>query len=330
VPTTRTEPTNPRSVIRGYTARIAERHSLPSAPKNLEKTRVVEHELYPVIDAGVDWLTVTCTDSVRRSKLEAMAVEELHRQSQTGLKVKPWRMLQFEGLSCGEVGYATTRDMSIFRLSSSAAWRDWWRFYELSTNCSRIDLQVTVAEVPNPEELIRTHRREALDHFAGWKRPPEVAIRDSNRRPPTLYVNQRVSAQMGRVYDKGSESKLDHYKACVRYEVEYKDAAAGLISSAIFRKPGRQDDAIARVAGFFRVRGISPRYSVESPSPLTCPRKRSDDRKRLEWLATQVRPAIESLFEKGRGADVVEALNLRGLPGLDQLVHLAHKPKKET
>lgn len=266
--------------------------------------------VYPVRELGVDWLTITCSSPVQRSQLRELAAVVMDHERDQGNDVKPWRILGFEGLACGGVGFGDMDHQSLFRLSGPAAAAHWKAGYELSTNCSRIDLQVTISNVTDPAELILTHHKEALVHVEGWLRPPTVDLRLSNVTGPTLYLNKRCSDKFMRVYDKGSESKLAYYKGCVRYEVQFGGRLSGIVARRLARAERYEQEAHACVYTSIENKGLAPRFPTRSTTPIVVSRRRSDDSRRLAWLSRAVRPSVHTLLKTVPMHDILRALGL--------------------
>jgi hypothetical protein len=265
---------------------------------------------FPLKESGVDWLTVTCSEPDRMDEFEQIACALLHVENSNGTEASPWRFAGFEGLRAGGIGFGRQQGMALMRLSGPTAWSYWRRPFELATNCSRIDLQITVADVPDCSALIYTHLIEAMDSAEQKKRAGNVELRMSNNSSPTLYLNKRISDRFGRCYDKGTQSKLDHYKGCVRYELQLNNETANIGGIELARARSPHDVAAGLVAGFFLKAGVQPRARLDSPSPLRTPRSRSNDDRRLSWLDRQCRPAVQDLIARGRAEDVIRVLGL--------------------
>lgn len=249
--------------------------------------------------------------------MQSLASRLLDEERQQGNDIAPWNCLGFEGLHAGGVGFGDVDEMSLMRLSGPTAYQFWREAYELATNVSRLDVQVTVRQKVAPHETVLKHHAEALDHVAKLKRKPAVDLRLSNVRPPTLYLNQRTSTRFGRCYDKGGESKLDHYQNCVRYETQF-NGKAGLFASHHVASQERVPEACAAiVTGFFSERGLVLEWGSGERSQLTNPRRRSDASRRLSWLRRQVAPCVQELFRRNMHHEVFEALGV----SLDDLQH---------
>lgn len=266
--------------------------------------------VYPIKDAGVDWLTVTCREGETKSRFDELGYSLLHVESELGGKIVPWNFERFEGLNAGQIAMGQREDLSMIRMSSACAWSNWRRAFELATNCSRIDLQVTFREVPEVDALILESHKAALDHANARKRPTEVDLRLSNRRGPTLYLGVRQSTRFGRLYNKFRESKLTHYEGCVRAEMQVNGKGANFCGRALLQSSRSPDAVIPYVSSFFLSRGIRPCWPYKEEYMFHIPRSRSNAGKRLTWLRTQVAPAVQQLISDGHFDATIEALGL--------------------
>lgn len=300
----------PRIVIRGYTVTQRGAADLQKAAADLNLQLDATATVYPVLEAGVDWLTVTCESGDTQELFDDAGYRLLQWETSTGAKCKPWHMAGFEGLHCGGVAFGKRESVSIMRLSSTLAWSNWRRIHALATNCSRIDLQVTIRSVPDAHSLIIACHEEALAHVAHYKRPPQIDLRLSNRSSPTVYLNKRSGDRFGRIYDKADESGLDYYKGAVRFEVQFNNDAAWTMSLTLASKDRDPVGVLPYVTRFFHDRGVFPRWSAAAGLQLSCPRKRSNHDRHLEWISRQVRPAVRDLIASGRVVDVINALGL--------------------
>jgi DNA relaxase NicK len=130
----------------------------------------------------------------------------------------------------------------------------------------------------------------------------------------TLYLGRRVSDVFMRVYDKHRESKLDHYKGCWRFEVQYNNRAAWTTMQALAEHNFDDEWLRDRVLSEFMKRGISgaglKRGTCAVPFRRD-PRPASSSSSRLAWLKSQVRPTVDQLVQAGYREEVLVALGLR-------------------
>ena len=282
---------------------------MPKEPANFSTAHIWRGP-YPIKDAGVDWLTVSCRQSDTQSLFDEIGYTLLHVEAEAGAKVKPWKFENFEGLNAGMCAVGKRDDMSLIRLSSACAWSNWRRVFELATNCSRIDFQVTVRDVPDVDQLILSAHKSALDRVSAMKRPYEVDLRLSNRRGPTLYLGVRQSQRFGRFYNKFRESKLAYYERCARAELQVNGKAAIFAGKVLLQSGRDPHDVIPYISHFFSRRGVIPCWPDCAAHQIYVPRRRGNASSRLRWLRDQVRPALQSLADEGHMEEALEALGL--------------------
>jgi hypothetical protein len=272
----------------------------------------VRSENVPYVkEAAVDWITVTCKDPDRRDRFRDRGIALLHTQNSLGEKITPWRFSGFEGLKTTGIAVGQLPEMDCIRMSGPVA-ADYWRgVYQLATNCSRLDVQITVKVNQNVRQLIVDHYKQAVAHYSSWTNPPTLDIRMSNRTGTTAYFNTRGSPQFGRAYDKGIESKLDHYASCIRYEVQYNGNTAIFAAGRLLSCSSDPSIAASLVSGYFLERGLILPCPFKDPTLLSRPRQRSNSARRLRWLESQVKPCIQELLALGMWSEVESALDLK-------------------
>jgi hypothetical protein len=114
------------------------------------------------------------------------------------------------------------------------------------------------------------------------------------------------------------ESKQEEYRDAWRWEIEYKGDAASDVAGALQEYGNPSQTALAYVWHQYERWGIPPVWGLKAtiPAPSRIPNK-SDDERRLAWLAVQVAPVVRKLLDRGRRADVLEALGLTEMLGED-------------
>lgn len=259
---------------------------------------------------GCDYITCLAKKAAGWHPLKMHSYELLRTEEQKGNKLSGFGMSGFSGFKCGGVQVGQRDDEFLCRLSSDAAALNWTTVYEVSDNVSRIDLQATVRVIDGPTKRIERERKLAEANAASVNTKRVVRWVQDNQGGFTCYLGVRGSNCFGRVYDKFAQSSLDHYRECVRYEVQYHDKLARFVARTVFTC----DSPIPRVASyisqFFSGRGVNISLPYEDGARYSCSRPRSDNDKTLEWLASSVRPSVIRLIDAGRGEEVMRALGL--------------------
>lgn len=286
-----------------------------------------EAKVATLIDAGVDWLTVSYADRVTGLAMVNKLRPLLRQQVKLGNTLRPWASCGYTGWAAGSIQTGERDDGLLIRLGSDVARFNWKGFYNESSNCSRIDVQVTVSESCPPGTTLAQEFRTLGRVWANKGNAPTVSYFHGTDGSATLYVCKRSSEMFGRIYDKGAESKIAHYRNALRWEVECKGDKARSIARAMVRADNDQAEAHAQCLQFFRNRGASCRsllalglvYKMIPNQRLTAESAArtayaSDRAKSLRWLTASVRPTIERLSKSGSRRDLLIALGLADGP----------------
>lgn len=265
-----------------------------------------------VVEAGVDWLTVTASDADGRLGLGVSARRQARTITQSGNEVLPWSFSGYQGFRTRGLQWGERYDSTIVRASSDVARWHWWEFLQLSERVTRCDWQVTHRSDVDPYVRVLDHHREARKFWKKRRDGPTVTLIADNRRGATLYLGKRQSRIMLRCYNKAAESKSTEYAGCVRYEVEMKERVAQSMMAAIASGIDFLPAVIATVREMFVVRGVTPAWNPESlPLAKQWSTGPTDvERKRMR-LRAQVRPSVEFLVEHVGMAAVAEDLGLQ-------------------
>jgi hypothetical protein len=225
-------------------------------------------------------------------------------------EAKPWGMHGFAGWSCGSVQVGTRKEEVCVRLSSDSAFKSWREVVHVSQNVSRIDLQATVTVVQDVTGLIDGYKRNARRDSEKGHNKKRVRWVQEHHGGYTLYLGNRGSNVFGRIYDKHAESKLDHYKNCIRYECQFQNKLAKFIAHDLYKTPSPIPREISYLSQFFEGRGVRLGLQYNDRARYSCSRPRSDVEKHLEWLTQAVRPCVGRLIADGHGESVFRALGL--------------------
>jgi DNA relaxase NicK len=279
------------------------------------------------VSFGIDWLTCTMNTPSTCIRAAKKAATLVRSEVSKGNVKKPWGMSGFSGWKAGEVQFGKRDDEVLVRLSGYLAHTNWRSFYALANNTSRLDVECTTRTAQTAEHRIRRHLREARKYAAKRKKKPFVGRYSGNDDSETIYLNRRVGMQMGRIYDKGRESRKLELQDCVRYEVEFKQDMARVVAAELFASESESVLVCGRVASFFRDRGIALPSPWVGGNHSGCHRSRSDSDRRLEWLQRSVSPSLALLVRAGKLNEVLVALDLQDLvtPNENLRVHSSRR-----
>jgi DNA relaxase NicK len=281
-----------------------------------------------IVDAGVDWITATCSDQIHGQNLLTRAAVWMMAEKHSGSEQVPWARYGYQGFQCGAVELGSRDDGVVVRLSGPTAWKHWDTVAQTATHISRLDLQMTVRTSRNGSRQISAHYKAAMRAKAQKKIARAVSLFRSDDGSATLYLGKRTSDMFCRIYEKGKESKLDHYKDAIRYEVELKNEQAHQNAKRMLAHGDQRSFAIAFCAGYLAEARCCPSGLGEVPlSSIRAPTLRGDAQTCLEWLRRQVGPSIASMIECGRLNEVAHAL---GYPVVDGVIHVGPRRSNET
>jgi hypothetical protein len=270
-----------------------------------------------VIEAQVDWLTVSAHSEERSRKLSDFADDLLTGEVAAGNHKTGWRSMGYEGFHSGHIDWGRRDDrQAILRVSGGPADALLVPALALADNCSRLDLCVTWRAAP-PDPHIganayslaflfhQTHSRSARPEFQG----------DADGGY-TCKVGNRRSPFHGRLYNKEAEraSRLDadlakHYQACWRYEVEAHDARALALATMVAERVERPAAIQQYLYDWWNTHGVPTAFPESGADALELGfHRRSDDETRLRHLERNVRPTIKRLRAHGREDDLRERL----------------------
>lgn len=289
-------------------------------PRRISKPEDVTHSL------ACDYISVTGIDSSSLGSLHHRATQIFRVEADRGNRVRPWGMSGFRGWRCGSVEIGTLDHKVLVRVAGALANDSWTTLFEVSQNCSRLDLQTTVIVKDGVQKRIERCRRIAERFSSAHNDTLRVRWVREHAGGYTLYLGSRKSNCFGRVYDKWEKEKLDHYRDCVRFEVQYQDDLANHVARTLYGNTPRWPSIASHVRAFFRNRGLDLELYYDERLTSRSPRGRSDAEKTLAWLAAGVKPSVERLIALGYESEVFAALGLlvqlesgEGAPSVDHL-----------
>lgn len=263
------------------------------------------------IGASIDWLTVTNTNPQQFDGLLALGKLCLRHSIALGNAASDWRWKQYKGYHAEGVSFGERDDSVILQLSGCMA-EEWaTTAYNYATNCSRIDLAVTVQYAEQRKGIADGVYSQGNEWQDKRGQGPGFTLVTNSAGGSTCYVGARISDIYGRVYDKWAETRRAEYARCWRWEMECKGEVAKRCADSLIAHPARAGAIASTVHRYFARRGAEPDWSVDTDSiKVVHIRPTSDERTRLRWLREQVRPAVAWLCERGKKQEVVDALGL--------------------
>lgn len=210
-----------------------------------------------VISTGCDWITGVATEAQSSTSLSLWVGPVLDYEQRRGNVIKAWGMAGFSGWSVGEVQVGQRGPEMMVRLSSEQAMRNWRKVYEVCDNITRLDWQITFKPKRPVRQFIHSKYRQALHHSKKLVRGPSVTLVTGSDGGDTLYLGKRQSDVMGRLYNKGVESKDLTLEGYARAELELKGKLAKIVARSLDRSKSPFKPGFDKVASFFSARGAS-------------------------------------------------------------------------
>lgn len=277
------------------------------------------------VSAGVDWLTMTCSSTEARDRLEGLIATIVVEEEELGYKASTWQFKGYRGHNWKSLSYGKRPTDDIVVCKGQLADRLFWSLSAYARQVSRVDLQVTAyLKKPEPDLALTCYTYLSEIGKEGAVNVPNcrLVLGDPKTRGDTLYIGSRKSSQFGRMYDKGAQEKSDQPGLKWRYEVEYKKPMAYRVAKALREARHRSDDIIATVHEWWDNRYCVPIFDKRGSKIVTeaIARVHSDE-VTLAWLRSQVAPSVRRLMSNGKGREVFVALQLPMFGPFDLTTH---------
>lgn len=290
-----------------------------------------------IVDSGIDYITAVYKGPRTDNDLASFGRFIVGEQRKQGEKEGNFHFSGYRGLSCGSASFGVRWDSQIVRLSSSCAKEHWNQAYNLATNVTRLDLQITVLPPEGPQARLAKHHRELLRARRGRGRARKFKFWYGPNGPESAIFNSRKSDVFNRCYDKGLESGYEEFAGTLRYESELKRSVAkscaleldqtgderlviaqkvGLFlakSAYVFAKYFSQDSPLERNAGDLQVwqTSFSLVNSQQKIAELSSQYKgQIRNRRFATFLTTSVKPGVHRLLDHVGSDAVLESLGL--------------------
>jgi len=259
---------------------------------------------------GVDWLTVTAPADDEGLPF-ARECEHLRDEERVaGGDVQPATLRDYVGHRGRGFFVGTRRDDRICILSGGLTPARFLTIAQTATNCSRLDLQVSVWTNGEQPEFAREQyqRLKALPPSRG--RPRSLTLIQSHPQGETLNVGKRVSDNYGRVYDWSSAHKAGEPRTVWRFEVEYKRHEARRQLAQLVASPNHRERINHQVHSWFSKRQLIPPWPADDThhsdgTPLLEP-----ERDTLAWLRSSVSKTVRNMIDRHGIEAVLLALGL--------------------
>lgn len=263
-----------------------------------------------VRSSSCDWCSTTGSTPEAQEALWDLGRGVLDRSEAEGEQATRWHAHGYSGWSSSGVAFGRRPDGVHLRLSSLKASQNWERAVAAAENCTRFDTALDLQFKTPVSGLARDSYIKSARHRGSNGRPASRRLIVSGDGGSTFYTGSRASERMGRLYDKGVESRTLPPGRWWRWEVEFKGAAALAAARAATSSadPCALFDRVT--ATFFRQRGAIAPPAAESSQIHNLWSEPTTDERLLNWLAVGVRPTVARLIERLGSQRVTFSLGL--------------------
>ena len=267
-----------------------------------------------LLDASIDWFTVTVTDGLRLRFCEAKAERAMKELEATGSPRTFTNRLGFVGDRVDGLFYGRRGDTLMVIGSGTVAASQAAFFLGLATTVTRLDLAVTLQDLDIDRDWTAVALRQAS--FDGRVDSGLLKTHRIEGTPDgrTLYVGSRSSDRYIRIYDKSAESKGEWPPRSWRWEIEYKRPRAGIVAARLLTAGATPSSVLDVVASALQdVRIILPYGDPPSGWTSKRPPTLTTDETRLRYTSRVVAPFISNLVTAVGEERVVKALEKANL-----------------
>lgn len=271
--------------------------------------------------AGVDYYRATYR-SKRDEGLESRIIREMERiggeRIQGLYRWEPWKWMGYDGFRLGTMSYGYGGSGAYLYQASGVAANEVFDVHLPFTKVPRLDVQVTIWYEKRREDIAQACASASNAARYGRRgRPWGVRYISGFGNGDTTYVGTRgKKTKFLRIYDKEREAVGEEsYLGAWRFECESTDDYAREAAHTLYDLGCSAQAVAAVVQGLFRERGISLDNACrqEPIAAARLPKDEGSTERRLRWLGTQVRQAIDKLIADGVDLSLIsDALGLSG------------------
>jgi hypothetical protein len=248
--------------------------------------------------SSCDWASVTSRSKESERALWDLGVRLVDAGELEGEQPTRWHAHGYSGWRSRGLAFGKRGDGVHLRLSSQQAAEHWHHAVVAAENCTRFDTALDLYFDTPVAHLARDSYRKSRKHRPSNGRPPARRLIVSGDGGSTFYTGSRSSERMGRLYDKGVESKQYPAGRWWRWEVEFKQESANAAARAALAadSPNSLFDSVT--CRFFRERSCIAPAETTKQEIHNLQREASSDDRLLAWLARGVRPTVARLIER--------------------------------
>jgi hypothetical protein len=259
--------------------------------------------------------------SQKREHLRDSAYRIATSETEERNTTKPFRLKGYSGWRTGRVRYGEREGAALIQLSGQLAEDHLATLQPLADSVTRIDLAVTVSDPRAYSDRPYLHYKQYQGFLAGRPNAALGLFRSDTHGGSSFQIGDRESDRVLRVYNKAAEQiashdeeGAEHYKDCVRYELELKGEVSEQVATALAQERARSESIQATVYTYCTDHGLQPPFDRSGGQALkTGFRRRSDYDSRIRWYSRSVAPSIAVALQQGEACEVLDALGLAHL-----------------
>lgn len=240
-------------------------------------------------------------------------MDQLHKRNAGDGQVSPAFRLGYSGLSTAGLFVGRRSSDILVQLSGPSCAPLATQAIKLSSNVSRLDLQVTVwTEGEQPHLAAWTYKQlRARDQGVG--RPTRLTLISGHPDGETLNIGKRSSDAYLRLYDKTAEASLGVPRLLWRYEVEWKRKRARQVAMRLAEQECRPQSVCTLVHVAYTKKGVEPSFSTSGNRNAFEEPQANPTRDVLTWYRKCLSITIKTSIAKYGEPAVLDALGLSRL-----------------
>lgn len=286
-------------------------------PNAMHSRPETAYGLIEEVRAGIDWVSCSLVADARgRTGWQNECIHVLSEIADDGHQVTTFGLMGYRGIKVGGSFAGQREDGSYLQLAGHYAQKFFRRIARPDLHISRMDIAVTVKFRTMPSQLGEHAYSAASDAdrnvLSGRHR--RIWYMSGTDGGYTLYIGSPTSEERGRLYNKEIQSEIPEYARCWRYETVYRNDRA----MAVFEELLAVDELYAPtlcgilVGTWYTSRGVLCGWISDGTAAIRPINKEAptDAAKKLNWLQTQVKPALRWLIEHGYEEAAKDALGI--------------------
>lgn len=268
------------------------------------------YSVFPILNCGPDWLTVTSKRRGVSNDLQDWAYAHLEKQNATDGQVSVAKRLGYVGHSTLGLFAGCNNTHVMVQLSGPRCAPLAPQAIRFSSNVSRLDLQVTVWTEGEQPHLGAWTYKAMVSAQPVCGRPRRLGLIVGHPDGETMTVGRRVSDSYGRLYDKTAEANLGAPRLLWRYEVEWKRKEARRVAMLLEEGQFRPTHACKLVHAWYTKRGVQPSFSPPDADNASQHAIAGPTRDVLAWFRSSVSVTIRRAMNDHGREVVLDALGL--------------------